>query len=118
MNFCAVKAAGAPTGICMLSVHRCPPVSGTTNWMFGLSAWSCTASPDQPMITQESPLVMSFVYSLPVKPRIWPESAASPILSIASMNWSTVAVSGSCPSDAATTPTVSRISVSIVTLPL
>ncbi len=65
-----------------------------------------------------SPLVMSFVYSLPVKERIWPDSAASPILSIASMNWSTDAVSGSCPSEAATTPTVSRISLSIVTLPL
>jgi hypothetical protein len=86
--------------------------------MFGLSALSCTASPDQPRITSESPLVMSLVYSLPVKPRIWPESAASPTLSIASMNWSTDAFSGSWPSHAATTPTVSRISVSIVTLPL
>ena len=70
------------------------------------------------MITQESPFVMSFVYSLPVKPRICPESAPSPILSIASMNWSTLAFSGSWPNEAATTPTVSRISVSIVTLPL
>jgi hypothetical protein len=70
------------------------------------------------MITQESPFVMSFVYSLPVKPRIWPESTPSWILSIAFMNSSTEALSGSAPCHAATTPTVSRISVSIVTLPL
>ena len=38
--------------------------------MFGLSALSCTASPDQPKITQESPFGMSLMYSLPVKPRI------------------------------------------------
>jgi hypothetical protein len=76
------------------------------------------ASPDQPMIAQESPFVMSFVYSLPVKPRICPESDASPILSIASMNSSTLAFSGSAPMDAATRPTVSRISLSMVTLPL
>ena len=70
------------------------------------------------MITQESPLVRSLVYSLPVKPRIWPDSDALLILSIACMNSSVEAVSGSKPIDAATSPTVSRISVSIVTLPL
>jgi hypothetical protein len=86
--------------------------------MFGLSASSCTASPDQPMISQESPLVRSFVYSLPVKPRICPDSDASPIFSIAAMNSSLEADSGSAPIEAATSPTVSRISVSIVTLPL
>ena len=61
---------------------------------------------------------MSLMYSLPVKPRIWPESTPSPILSIAFMNSSTLAFSGSAPIDAATRPTESRISVSIVTLPL
>jgi hypothetical protein len=39
-------------------------------------------------------------------------------LSIAFMNSSFDAVSGSAPIEAATSPTVSRISVSIVTLPL
>ena len=62
--------------------------------------------------------MMSFVYSLPVKPRIWPDSEASPIFSIAAMNSSVVAVSGSAPMEAATRPTLSRISVSMVTLPL
>ncbi len=81
----------------MLSVQRWPPDSGITNSMFGLSSLSCTASPDHPTITVESPLVMSLVYSLPVKPRIWPESEASPIFSIAAMNSSVVAVSGSAP---------------------
>ena len=70
------------------------------------------------MITHESPFGMSLMYSLPVKARIWPDSAPSRILSIAFMNSSTLAVSGSAPCDAATTPTVSRISLSIVTLPL
>ena len=54
----------------MLSVHSMPPLSGSTNSMLGLSALSCTASPDQPMITTESPFGMSLMYSLPVKPRI------------------------------------------------
>ena len=61
---------------------------------------------------------MSLVNSLPVKARIWPDSAAFPILSTACRNSSSEAFSGSKPIDAATTPTVSRISVSIVTLPL
>ena len=64
------------------------------------------------------PLVRSSVYSLPVKLRIWPESAASPILSIAASQSSLVALSMSTPSARMTSGTVSRSSSSIVTRPL
>ncbi len=53
-----------------------------------------------------------------MKSRICPESAASWILSIAASQSSSVAFSGSTPSAFITSGTVSRISLSIVTLPL
>ena len=64
------------------------------------------------------PLVRSSVYSLPVTLRIWPESTASPTLSIAASQSSLVASSMSTPSALITSGTVSRISSSTVTRPL
>ena len=43
----------------MLSEKIMQPSLGITNLMFGLSAWSCTASPDQPITASTSPLVRS-----------------------------------------------------------
>ncbi len=86
--------------------------------MFSLSGTSCTASPDQPRTAVESPLTSAGPYSLPVKRLIWPSLDAFSSFSIAASAWSLVAFSGSMPSPSSTEPTVSRISVRNVTLPL
>ena len=59
MNASAAAVFGAPTGITMLSVHSMQPSSGIRHSMFGLSAWSWTASPDQPIAATTSPRVRS-----------------------------------------------------------
>ena len=65
-----------------------------------------------------SPLVRPSVYSLPVKPLIWPASLAFWIIAIAASKSASVKLAGSLPISHSTRPTVSRISVSRVTLPL
>ena len=59
MNASAAVGLGAPTGITMLSEKSVQPSVGIRNWMSGLSAWSWTASPDQPMIAAASPFARS-----------------------------------------------------------
>ena len=65
-----------------------------------------------------SPLARPSVYSLPVKPWIWPASLACWIMSIAAWKSASVNFEMSLPCSIITRPTVSRISVSSVTLPL
>ena len=65
-----------------------------------------------------SPAASGLVYSLPVKPLIWPASLAFLISSIAAWKSASVKLSMLLPMAISTRPTVSRISVSSVTLPL
>ena len=55
MNASAAVGFGAPIGITMLSDHSMQPSSGIRNSMFGSSACSWTASPDQPITATASP---------------------------------------------------------------
>ena len=65
-----------------------------------------------------SPLTSGPAYALPVKSRIWPESAASSIVSIALFHSSSVASAGSAPCIFRTSETSSYMSPRNVTLPL
>ena len=65
-----------------------------------------------------SPEASGLVYSLPVKPLICPASLAAWITASAAVKSSAVTVPRFLPCSISTSPTVSRISVSMLTLPL
>src|SRR4029078_1273028 len=115
-----VDAVGTlpPVGMIMLSVQMIPPLVGSAHFRFGFDESSWKMSPDHAIAAARSPCDSGWAESFPVKRRIWPESTAFWIRSTAAFHDASVTLEGSSPLSSITSPGVSPMPFSAVTLPL